>query len=81
MMKNLFLAGALALLASTSAFASVIIYSDGSKYDTETGFTIPPPTKYAMGGPNAVTDVPVWRKHEGTKVIRFGPPTGGLGGF
>jgi hypothetical protein len=80
-MKNIVLAAVLGLFASTAAaFASVTIYSDGSTYDSATGITTPAPEKYAMGGVPTATDAQVWNHKDRPKVVRWGPPGGGMGG-
>jgi hypothetical protein len=80
-MKMLLLASALALGTAGAAFASVTTYTDGSTYNDATGVTTPPPAKYAMGGQQVVSDVPFLRHlNNDPKVVRFGPPSGGLGG-
>jgi len=80
-MKTLLLASALVLAASTgAAFASVTTYTDGSTYDSATGVTSPPRTNYAMVGAHSATDAAVSQHTNGPKVVRWGPPTGSLGG-
>jgi hypothetical protein len=80
-MKTLLLASVLALAAGTgAAFASVTTYTDGSTYDSATGVTTAPPTNYAMAGAHSATDASVAHKSGGPKVVRWGPPTGSLGG-
>jgi len=80
-MKTLFLASALVLAASTgAAFASVTTYTDGSTYDSATGVTSPPQTNYAMAGAHNASDASVSHHTNGPKVVRWGPPTGSLGG-
>jgi hypothetical protein len=79
-MKTLLLASALALTTAGAAFASVTIYTDGSTYNSATGITTPPPAAYAMGGSKqTATDTPVWHTNNDPKVVRWGPPDGGLG--
>jgi hypothetical protein len=80
-MKKFVLAGAAVLsLGVGSAFANpTIVYTNGSTYDSTTGVTSPPPTAYAMGDTHAKTDAQPWQ-NDRPQVIRFGPPTGGLGG-
>jgi hypothetical protein len=79
-MKTLLLASVLALTVSAGAFASTTIYTDGSTYDSATGITTAPPTVYAMAGTHVATDAPMAHKADGMKVVRWGPPTGGMGG-
>jgi hypothetical protein len=81
-MKTMLLATALALMASTGgAFASVTTYTDGSTYDSATGVTTPAPQKFAMGASNTATDAhPSWFHINNPKVVRWGPPAGGLDG-
>lgn len=80
-MKTLLLASALVLAASTgAAFASITTYTDGSTYDNVTGVTTPPQTNYAMAGAHSATDAPMSHHISGPKVVRWGPPTGSLGG-
>jgi hypothetical protein len=80
-MKKFILAGAAVLsLGVGSAVANpTIVYTDGSTYDSTTGVTSPPPKAYAMGDTHAKTDAQPWQNDK-PQVIRFGPPTGGLGG-
>jgi hypothetical protein len=80
-MKKFILAGAAVLsLGVGSAFANpTIVYTNGSTYDSTTGVTSPPPTAYAMGDTHTKTDAQPWQNDK-PQVIRFGPPTGGLGG-
>jgi hypothetical protein len=78
-MKMLLLASALALTTAGAAFASVTIYTDGSTYNSVTGTTTPPPATYAMGGTQAATDAPTGHTTNDPKVVRWGPPGGGLG--
>ena len=80
-MKTLLLASALALSTAGAAFASVTVYTDGSTYDSATGITAPAPANYASNANKIVSDVPFF-KHltNDPKVVRFGPPDGGMGG-
>jgi hypothetical protein len=78
-MKTLLLASALALTFVGAASASVTVYTDGSTYNSTTGITTPPPAAYAMGGKQTATDTPASHPVNGPKVVRWGPPDGGLG--
>ena len=82
-MKTMMLAAAAVMsLGMASAFAAThptIVFTNGSTYDSHTGLTSPPPTAYAMGDTHTKTDAQPWQNDK-PQVIRFGPPTGGLGG-
>jgi hypothetical protein len=81
-MKTLLLASALALSTAGAAFASITTYTDGSTYNNETGVTTPPPANYALNSKQTLSDVPLFghiTNHD-PKVVRWGPPDGGLGG-
>jgi hypothetical protein len=78
-MKTLLLASALALTTAGAAFASVTVYTDGSTYNSATGITTPPPAAYAMAGKQTATDAPIAHATNNPKVVRWGPPDGGLG--
>jgi hypothetical protein len=79
-MKTLLLASAVALTTASAAFASITTFTDGSTYNSATGVTSPPAAAYAMGGKQTATDLPFLHTNNDPKVIRFGPPEGGLGG-
>jgi hypothetical protein len=80
-MKKFILATtAMLSLGVGSALASVTIYTDGSTYNSATGITFPAPTAYAMAGSDVATDAQASHKWNDMKVVRWGPPTGGLGG-
>jgi hypothetical protein len=80
-MKTLLLASALALGTAGAAFASVTVYTDGSTYNNANGVTTQAPANYASNANRIVSDVPFF-KHltNDPKVVRFGPPDGGVGG-
>jgi hypothetical protein len=76
-MKTLLLATALALsVGMSAAFASVTTFSDGSTYDSAAATA----TKYASNSRLVMSDAMASHKANGVKVVRFGPPEGGLGG-
>jgi hypothetical protein len=77
-MKTLFLASALALSAGMStAFATVITFSDGSTWNSAAPTA---PTQYASNSRLVMSDATASHRTEHVKVVRFGPPDGGLGG-